>query len=165
MRLIQFIFSLFAALLVAASFAADNGQSHLLPNSTESAATASARASFQAILVVASENGSTDASLAQHEATLKRVLRFKSFRRVGGASSKPLAAQDETTIAIGGGYQLDIWVNWMTEREVDFGVRWFKGNQTFVNSTMTRPRRSTTALGGPAVEGGDGHYAVIVRAE
>ena len=141
--------------------AADNGQTGLTPHGRETPV-AGERVSFQAILVIASDQGTTDANLAAHEPALKRVLRFKSFRRVGAGSSQPLGAKDETTIALTGGYNLDVWINWMTDREVDFGVRWFKGSRTLVNTTMTRPRRATAILGGPAVEDGPGTYAVIV---
>jgi hypothetical protein len=164
MRLIQHIFLLFFATVAAAAAAraADNGQTNLAPKSRDDNRAATERVSLQAILVIASDEGTTDSSLAAHEATLRRVLRFKSYRRIGGGATGSLAANGEETIAIGAGYNLDIWIKWMTDREVDFGVRGFKGKLTVANNTMTRPRRSTAVIGGWAAEDGKSRYLVIL---
>jgi hypothetical protein len=147
-----------------AASAADNGQTSLVPSGRGDTG-GSDRVAVQAILLVASDEGVTDASLSAYEATLKRVLRFKSYRRVGGGSTAPLAPGGEATVAIGGGYDLDVWVNRITDREVEYGVRWFKGRHTLSNTTFTRPRRSNTIVGGPATEDGKGTYAVIVTVD
>jgi hypothetical protein len=144
--------------------AADNGRTDLIPNYRADDDAANQRVTLQATLIVASDEGTTDASLASHEATLRRVLRFKSFRRVGGSTASPLGPRGETTVEVGAGYSVDFWVNWITDREVEYGVRWFKGRLTLANTTLTRPRRSTSVVGGPATEDGQGTYAVIVTA-
>jgi hypothetical protein len=144
--------------------AASNGQTNLIPNHSGDAGASDDRVTLQAILVIASDDGETDPSLAPYEATLKRVLRFKSFRRVGGATAAPLAAKQEATLAIGGGYSLDVWINWITDRETEFGARWFTGKATLANTTITRPRQSTAIIGGPAAKEGGGTYAVIIVA-
>lgn len=151
---------LLATLFLALAPRAADGASGLVPDSRGTAG-ASARVAFQAILVIASDEGTTDSRLSAHEATLKRVLRFKSYQRVGDAATT-LAEGGEATVAIGRGFNLDIWVTDVSDREVVFGVRWYKGKLTLANTKVTRPRRSTTVIGGPVVEDGKGTYAVMV---
>jgi len=163
MRVIRnIIISLLLAIAaVATAAAAELGGSSLVPEGRGTNATADAPVSFQAIMVIASDDGATDVSLAAYEATLRRVLRFKTYRRAGGGTAR-LAADGEGTLSLGHGYDLDLWITRVTESEIEFGIRWFKGDVTLANTKVTRPRRANTVIGGPATEDGKGTYAVIV---
>jgi hypothetical protein len=122
------------------------------------------RVAFQAILVVASDEGVTDASLAAFEPKLRGLFRFKSYRRIGGGSAL-IAAAGESTVLLGLGHSLDLWVDNVTETEVSFGARWFNEKVNLVNMKGTRRRGGETILGGPKTEDGHGHYAVIITAK
>lgn len=163
MRVIPKIISLLfvtVALLAVRAGAADRGESQLAPN----AAAGSDRVTFQAILVIASDEGVTDPSLAAYESSLKRLpLRFKSYRRAGDAAAT-VANGGEATLSLARGHKIDLWITSVTEKEIAFGVRWFNADQTLANTKVTRPRKSNTVVGGPATEDGKGHYAVIVTA-
>lgn len=119
---------------------------------------------FQAILVVASDEGATDASLAAFEPRLRTMLRFRSYHRIGGGSAS-IAAAGESTIALGRGNSLDLWVDDVTASEVSFGVRWFNEKVNLVNMKGTRRRGGETFLVGPKTEDGKGHYAVIITSK
>src|SRR5690606_23210768 len=144
--------------------AADRGRSNLLPEGTAAAINA-APIRIQAILVIASDSGESDRSLANYESALKHVLRFKSYRRAGGGSAT-VAPGGETTVDLGrGGHKVDLWVTSATDEEIVFGVRWFNSQQTLSNTKLTRPRRSHTVVGGAPVENGEGRYAVLLITE
>lgn len=122
------------------------------------------RVAFQAILVIASDEGSTDASLAAFEPKLRSLLRFKSYRRVGGGKAE-MAASGESTIALGQGNSLDLWIENVADTEVSFGVRWYNERLNLANMKVTRRRGAETIIGGPKTEDGKGHYAVIITAQ
>lgn len=150
-----------AVTLTSSLGAADRGASSLVPESRGAARATADTVDFRAIMVVASDEGDSDPSLAEHEATLRRVLRFKSYQRVGGGASR-LPPNGEGTLSLGNGYNLDLWITSVTDEEIVFGIRWFKGELTLANTKVTRPRRANTVVGGPRTEDGRGTYAVIV---
>ena len=119
---------------------------------------AQADTSLTGILVIASpEPGESDRRLAPYEATLRRILRFESFRWVGQGRGR-LAAGGSTTLNLGAGQSLRI-------ADGDRGavqVTWQQGNRVLMRTGLNlRP-------GVPAVLGGTGTgragevYAVIL---
>jgi hypothetical protein len=94
--------------LVATSPAADLGRTPLIPDGRSSdRGNARERVTFQAILVVASDEGTTDSSLSAYEAQLRRMLHRQAYRRVGGGTAV-VAVGGDGAIALGAGQRLTI---------------------------------------------------------
>jgi hypothetical protein len=168
MRLNHYLSTLFtvvaALALAAASPAAENGSSSLVPDGAAAVrgGVTAPPVTVQAILVVASDDGATDASLKPYESTLRRVLRFKAYRRVGGGTTK-IAVGRNGSIPLGAGQTLEIEIENAWNDQVIAAFKWWNGKLNLANSSMQRPRKSVAVLGGPATADGDGYYAVIIQ--
>ncbi len=126
--------------IFAALPAADSGQTNLLP---EHAAENGrhAKVAVQAILVVASDQGTTDPGLSAYEANLRRVLRFKAYHRVGSGSAT-IAVGDTGTVPLGAGQHLEVEIKNAWNDQIMAGIRWWNGKLTLANTAMMRPRKS-----------------------
>ena len=119
------------------------------------------QASVQAILITASNDpGRTDPRLARYEPTLRRILRFESYRFVGQGSAN-LASPGSGTINLGNGQQLDI-----TAEDSSRGLRlrfvWKQGRRTLMETGLSLNPGVPAVLGGPGTGNGDEVYAVIL---
>lgn len=119
---------------------------------------------LRGVLVAASATpGPTDERLRPYEATLRRILRFESFRYLGaGATTVGTPAQG--TVLLGQGHRLDL----TTEAAGNGGYRvqlhWLDRGQSLMRTGLILRPGVPAVLGGPAR--GDGEvYAVIVIAE
>src|SRR5581483_6435949 len=108
--------------------------------------------SIHAILVIASnEHGRSDPRLAPYEPTLKRVLRYESYRTVGEGSAS-VAGNGTATISLAGGNRVEL--------VGENGAVKVRRGGTDVPVAAGRP---VVLLGGAA--GGRGEvYAIIVTA-
>ncbi|HRE81022.1 MAG TPA: hypothetical protein PLN52_08235 [Opitutaceae bacterium] len=123
----------------------------VLPNRAEAA-------QFSALLVTASKSpGPSDSRLKPYEATLRRILRFESFRLVGQGSTE-LNVPGKGRISLGGGHHLQLDA---TEgNRVD--AVWLQGDRTLMRTGLSLRGGVPAVLGGPGT-GKDGEvYAVIV---
>ena len=122
-----------------------------------------AGANVHAILVIASnQRGASDARLAPYEPTLRRILRFESYR-VGGEGASAVAVPGKSSIALGGGQVLEI----ETERSDGSGlrvrVRWVGGGQVLMNTGLVLRPGVPAVLGGPpSGDKGDVSAVIIV---
>jgi hypothetical protein len=121
-------------------------------------------ANLRAILVSASpKGGETDRRLAPYEATLRRILRFESFRHLGEGRAT-LAFPGEASLSLGQGHSLAL------ESENAKGglrvqVSWTEGGRSLMRTGLVLRPGVPAVLGGPP-QGKDGEVlAVIVIAE
>ena len=120
--------------------------------------------SVRGILVAASsQSGTTDERLRPFEATLRRILRFESFRFLGeGRAALPAAGK--TTVLLGQNHRLELQGEETSNNQVRVQVSWLQGNQSLMRTGLVLRPGVPAVLGGPAR--GDGEvFAVIVVAQ
>ena len=126
------------------------------------AARAADRASLQGILISASnEPGQTDRRLAPYEPTLRRILRFESYRHLGdGSASFDIPAQG--SLSLGDGHELEITTEKADGKSVHVRVRWTAGGRTMMNTGLVLRPGVPAVLGGPSTGNKGEVYAVIL---
>lgn len=122
---------------------------------------AAERTTVRAILVTASnEKGDSDRRLADYVPTLRRILRFESYRYVGEGSVS-LAVPAKAPLTLGAGHRLEL----ETENASNAGIRlrlsWSEGGRVHMQTGLTLRPGVPAVLGGPR-KGDDEVYAVIV---
>ena len=126
------------------------------------AAHAADRASLQGILISASnEPGQTDRRLAAYEPTLRRILRFESFKFLGDDTAS-LSAPDDVRLSIGDGHQLAVEVERLDEKSIHVSVRWSGGGRTLMSTRLVLRPGVPAVLGGPSTGSKGEVYAVIL---
>ena len=128
-------------------------------------ATAADTNQVQAILIAASnESGRTDSRLSRYEPTLKRILRFESYRFRGqGATS--LAPGKSGHISLGDGQSLELTAENSGNRGVRIRVVWDKNGRTLMKTGLTLRPGIPAVLGGPSTGKHGEVYAVILTAQ
>ncbi len=122
---------------------------------------AAERASIHGILVVASnEKNNSDGRLAQYEPTLKRILRFESYRQVGEGSAT-LAVPASGSLSLGEGHSLELETEGSDGKSVRVKVRWLDGGRKLMDTGLTLRPGVPAVLGGPSRGKGE-VYAVIL---
>jgi hypothetical protein len=130
MKLRFLLFALAALAVTAAGLAADSVQA-------------------RGILVAASnENRESDPRLAQYEPTLRRVLRFESYRFVGSGGGRA-EAPGEITMSIGQGHRLVVEVESIKGDQIRARVSWLDGDRALMNTVLVLRRGVPAALVGP----------------
>jgi hypothetical protein len=120
------------------------------------------RASIQAILITASnEAGRSDPRLANYEPTLRRILRFASYRYIGGGSAV-IDIPANGTIALGNGQHLELSAESPQGRGVRLRVEWKQGGRTLIETGLSLSPGVPAVLGGPGTGTKDEVYAVIL---
>ena len=118
-------------------------------------------ATVRAILVVASNQAAkSDPRLAPYEPTLRRILRFESYRIVGEGSAG-LAASGSATVSLGQGHALELQAEKSDGDGVHVRVRWNEGGRTLLNTGLVLRPRLPTVLGGPSA-GKEGEVMAII---
>ena len=128
-------------------------------------ATAADTHRVQAILIAASnETGRTDSRLSRYEPTLKRILRFESYRFRGqGATS--LSSDQSGHISLGDGQSLELTTEDSGNRGVRIRVIWEKNGRTLMKTGLTLRPGVPAVLGGPGTGNRGEVYAVILTAQ
>lgn len=126
------------------------------------AARADERASLQGILLSASnEPGQTDRRLAPYEPTLRRILRFESYRFLGeGGTSLDIPASG--SLSVGDGHELEVTTERSDGKSVHVKVRWTAGGRTLMNTGLVLRPGVPAVLGGPSTGNKGEVYAVIL---
>jgi len=120
------------------------------------------RTRIQAILISASnEPGQTDSRLSAYEPTLRRILRFESYRFLG-QGSVTLSDQAQGHISLGEGQELELTNEDSGGRGVRLRVIWLKGGRPLMETGLSLHSGVPAVLGGPGTGKGDDVYAVIV---
>lgn len=126
------------------------------------AARAEGRASLQGILISASnEPGQTDRRLAPYEPTLRRILRFESYRFLGDDSAT-LNVPASGGLSLGDGHELAIATESNDGKSVHVKVRWTAGGRTLMNTGLVLRPGVPAVLGGPSTGNKGEVYAVIL---
>ena len=150
MRLIQRLSPLWAFLL-AVSF-----------SPTVSAADDSV--SVRAILVSASrEAGESDRALVKYESTLRRILRFESFRQLGSGRARA-ALPGSGSFGVGQGQTLRFRAEDAGNGRVRLQLEWAGESRAFMRTGLVLRPGVPAVLGGPSQPDG-GVYALIVIAD
>src|SRR4051812_9037053 len=148
MRIIQF---LFLALLLSTphrASAADSGHTRV-----------------RALLVIASgKKGESDARLSAYEPTLRRMLRFDSYR-LAGEGSVNLTSAGENTVNLGRGHSL-AFENQKTDKGgIRLQISWEESGRMLMNTGVSPQPGVPMVLGGPSTGTAGEVWAVIVIAD
>jgi hypothetical protein len=120
------------------------------------------RAGVEGILIAASNKpGQSDGRLAPYEPTLKRILRFQSYRFIGSDSGS-VNVPGEGSLSVGQGQQLQITADRADGSGIHVGVRWNSGGRSLMNTRLVLRPGVPAVLGGPSTGNGDEVYAVIL---
>jgi len=133
-----------------------------LAGSFVSVGRAAERASIQGILISASnDKGETDQRLGPYEPTLRRILRFESYRFLGDDSAS-LGASEKGRLSLGEGHELEIETESSDGKSVHLRVRWMKGGRSLMNTGLVLRSGVPAVLGGPSTGNKGEVYAVIL---
>lgn len=126
------------------------------------AAHAADRTSLQGILISASNGpGQTDQRLASYEPTLRRILRFESYRFLGDDGTT-LGVPASGSLSLGNGHELEIATESSEGQSVHVKVRWTAGGRTLMNTGLVLRAGVPAVLGGPSTGNKGEVYAVIL---
>ena len=127
-----------------------------------SLARAAERASIQGILISASnDRGESDRRLAPYEPTLRRILRFESYRFLGDDKTS-LGAAEKGHLSLGEGHELEIETESADGRSVRLRVHWIKNGHMLMNTGLVLHPGVPAVLGGPSTGHKGEVYAVIL---
>ncbi|HWA27294.1 MAG TPA: hypothetical protein VG734_16695 [Lacunisphaera sp.] len=127
------------------------------------AARAADRAFLQGILIAASHDaGQTDRRLAQYEPTLRRILRFESFK-FRGDDTGSFDVPGSGSLMISDGHELAVTTESSDGKTVHVKIRWTSGGRTLMNTGLVLRSGVPAVLGGPPTDKGE-VYAVILIA-
>jgi hypothetical protein len=116
----------------------------------------------QGILISASnEAGQTDRRLAQYEPTLRRILRFESFKFLGDDNTG-VDVPASASLSIGDGHELILTTERFDGKSLHLKVRWVVGNRTLMNTGLVLRPGIPAVLGGPTTGSKGEVYAVIL---
>lgn len=121
------------------------------------------RTQVRAILVIASnQRGESDGKLAAYEPTLRRILRFESYRLAGSGTAT--LSPGKTSVDIGRGHTLVLDVDKADDKNASLRVRWEEGGRALMNTGLVLRAGVPAVLGGPST-GKEGEvWAVILVA-
>lgn len=126
---------------------------------------AAEQASFRAVLIVASNaRGPSDSRLAPYEPTLRRILRFESYRFVGQDSVR-LGPSATGAMSLGDGHRIELTTEAISPRGTRARVLWMQGRRTLMETVLALRPGVPAVLGGPSTGRGGEVYAVIITAE
>ncbi len=125
-------------------------------------ARAAERSSVQGILISASnERGATDRRLVPYEPTLRRILRFESYRFLGEDSAN-LTGAGPAQLSLGSGHSLAVTTERVEGGSIHVRVRWSGGGRTLMNTGLVLRAGVPAVLGGPSTGNKGEVYAVIL---
>jgi len=118
----------------------------------------------RAILVSASKQpGQTDKALSRYESTLRRILRFETFKQLGSGRGRA-DVPGEATISIGSGHQIQFRTEDSRDDRLRVQIIWQGGGRTLMRTGLALRPGVPAVLGGPA-RNDDEVYAVIIIAD
>ena len=119
---------------------------------------------LRAILVSASKQpGKTDSSLSHYESTLRRILRFESFKQLGSDRARANVPGDGS-LSIGSGQSIEFGTESSKDDRLRVQITWKSGNRTLMRTGLALRPGVPAVLGGPA-RNDDEVFAVILIAE
>lgn len=125
-------------------------------------ARAAERTAITGILLSASnEPGETDRRLSSYEPTLRRILRFESYRFLG-EDRAALEVPEKGRLSLGEGHQLEVETESTDGKGIHVRVRWTTGGRTLMNTGLVLRAGVPAVLGGPSTGKKNEVYAVIL---
>jgi hypothetical protein len=122
-------------------------------------------ANVRAILVLASnQKGASDERLAAYEPTLRRILRFESYK-LAGEGAATLAGAGKTIVKLGRGHALELQSENSDGKRGRLLVHWQDGGRSLMNTGLVLRPGVPAVLGGPANGKGGEVWAVILVAD
>ncbi len=119
----------------------------------------------RAMLVLASnQKGATDGRLADYEPTLRRILRFESYKLVGEGAAA-LGGAGRGSVKLGRGHTLELAAEKSDGKGVRLKVNWQDGGRSLMNTGLVLRPGVPAVLGGPASGKGGEVWAVILVAD
>lgn len=148
MRIIQLMFLAVLLAVPRLAAAADGGPAHV-----------------RALLVVASnQRGETDGRLSAYEPTLRRLLRFESYRLAAEGSAN-VASSGKASVNLARGHSLELSLEKSEGKTVRLQVAWRDGGRSLMNTGLVLQPGVPAVLGGPST-GKEGEvWAVILIAD
>jgi len=123
---------------------------------------AAERVSVQGILISASnDHGASDRRLSAYEPTLRRILRFESYRFLGDDSAS-FGGAEKGHLSLGEGHELEITTEAGEGNAVKLRVHWSKGGRTLMNTGLVLRPGVPAVIGGPSTGNKNEVYAVIL---
>ncbi len=123
---------------------------------------AAEHARIQGLLISASsDRGETDRRLSAYEPTLRRILRFESYRFLGDDSAS-LDVPATGHLALGEGNELEIQTESSDGRSIRIKVRWLKNGRTLMSTGLALRPGVPAVIGGPSTGHKGDVYAVIL---
>ena len=117
---------------------------------------------IQGILISASnDHGKTDQRLAAYEPTLKSILRFESYRFLGGDSAS-LGVPASGQLSLGDGHQLEVTTESADASGIHVRVRWLQDGRMLMKTGMVLRAGVPAVIGGPSTGKKGEVYAIIV---
>jgi hypothetical protein len=114
------------------------------------------------VLVAASSApGPTDERLRPYESTLRRILRFESFRHLGEGRAT-VSTPGEATISLGQGHRLELHTEAADDDRLRVQINWVDRGQSLMRTGLSLRRGVPAVLGGPTRGDRGEVYAVIV---
>jgi hypothetical protein len=148
MRIIQLILLSVALIVPGFAHAAAAGGTHV-----------------RAVLVIASnDKSSPDPKLEAYYPTLRRMLRFDSYR-FAGEGAVTVAAGGKATVNLGRGHSLALENQRADAGGVRLQVAWQEGGRMLINTVISQKAGVPLVLGGPGTGREGEAWAVIVIAE
>jgi len=131
---------------------------------SRAAAPAAEAGHVRAFLVLASnERGASDARLAPYEPTLRRILRFESYKLAGEGSAS--LAGGKAGVKLGRGHSLDLEPEKSDGKGVRLKVNWQDSGRSLMNTGLVLRPGVPAVLGGPANGKSGEVWAVILVAD
>ncbi len=125
-------------------------------------ARAAEHVSVQGILISASnDHGASDRRLAQYEPTLRRLLRFESYKFLGDDSAS-VSGAEKGHLSLGEGHELEITPEAGGGGGVKLRVHWSKGGRTLMNTGLLLRPGVPAVIGGPSTGNKNEVYAIIL---
>lgn len=114
--------------------------------------------SVRAILISASKGkGGSDPRLAPYESTLRRTLKFDSFKFVGEGSAA-VSGNGQASIALGGNHEIQLSGADRVGRGIKLRVKWTHGGRELMNTSFTLQPGVPVVLG----RGDEGEVPVVL---
>lgn len=119
------------------------------------------KTTVRAILVTASkEKGESDRRLAAYEPTLRRILRFESYRFVGEGSVS-LAVPGTAPLSLAAGHRLELETENVSSSGIRLKLAWSEGRRVHMQTGLTLRPGVPAVLGGPRKDENE-VFAVII---
>lgn len=123
---------------------------------------AAERVSVQGILISASnDHGTSDRRLSSYEPTLRRILRFESYRFLGDDNAS-FGHAEKGHLSLGEGHELEITAEAGEGSAVKLRVHWSKGGRTLMNTGLLLRPGVPAVIGGPSTGVKNEVYAIIL---